>query len=85
MRIYNTYIIILALSSCLLNSLLAFWGQSNLEIYFIINIIAFLVITLLYVHFNPRAKRALNTIGAVLFGGFIVIIALKIMEMLPGG
>jgi hypothetical protein len=75
---------VLALSSCLVNSLLAFWGQNDLSIYFTINIIAYLAITVLYVHLNPRARRALNGIGVVLFGGFMVIVALKVMEILSG-
>ena len=85
MRTYNKYIIILALSSGLINSLLAFWGQGDLEVYFAINIIAYLVITLLYVYINPRARRALNTIGIVLFSGFIAIVVVKAMEILTGG
>ena len=84
MRIYNKYIIILALSSSLINILLAFFGQENLEIYFTLNFIAFLVITLLYVYLNPRARRALNTIGVVLFSGFMVIIVLKVIQILSG-
>ena len=85
MRTYNKYIIILALSSGLITSLLAFWGQGDLEVYFAINIIAYLVITLLYVYINPRARRALNTIGIVLFGGFIAIVVVKAMAILTGG
>jgi len=85
LRTYNKYIIILALSSGLINSLLAFWGQGDLAIYFAINIIAYLVITLLYVYINPRARRALNTIGIVLFGGFMAIVVVKAMEILTGG
>ncbi len=84
MRIYNKYIITLALSSGLINSLLAFLGQREFSIYFITNIIAYLAITLLYVYLNPRARLALNSIGAVLFGGFIVIVVLKVMEFLSG-
>ncbi|MFC1953248.1 hypothetical protein ACFLWR_03865 [Chloroflexota bacterium] len=84
MRIYNKYIISLILIGCLINSLLAFWGQDNLEIYFIINIIAYLIITLLFAYLNPRARRSLNAIGAVLFGGFIVMVSLKVIEILTG-
>ena len=84
MRIYNKYIVSLVLVSCLINTLLAFFGQNNLEIYFVINVIAYLIITLLYVYFNPRARRVLNTIGIVLFAGFMVIIVIKVMEILPG-
>jgi TRAP-type C4-dicarboxylate transport system permease small subunit len=62
--------------------LLAFFGQDDLEIYFTINIIVYLVITLLYVYFNPRARRALSTITTVLFAGFMVIVVFKVMEIL---
>ena len=82
MRIYNKYVISLALVSCLINTLLAFLGQNDLAIYFVINIIAYLAITLLYVYLTPRARKALNSIGAVLFAGFMGIVALKVMEIL---
>ena len=84
MRIYNKYVISLTLASCLINTLLAFFVQNDLEIYFIINFLAYLVITLLYVYFNPRARRALNSIGAVLFAGFMAIVTIKVMEILSG-
>jgi len=85
LRTYNKYILTLALCSGLVNSLLAFWGQGDLEIYFITNITVYLVVTLLYVYLNPRARRALSTIGIVLFGGFIVTVVLRSMEIMTGG
>lgn len=84
MRIYNKYIVSLVLVSGLINTLLALFGQKDLEIYFTINIIVYLVITLLYVYFNPRARRALSTISTVLFAGFMVIVAIKVIEILSG-
>ncbi len=84
MRIYNKYVVSLVLASGLINTLLAFFGQNDLGIYFTVNIIAYLVITLLYVYLNPRARRALNTVGVVLFGGFMVIVVTKVIEILSG-
>jgi uncharacterized membrane protein YhhN len=84
LRIYNKYVVSLVLTSCLINTLLAFFNQNDLKIYFIINIVAYLLITLLYVYLNPRARRALNTVGAVLFAGFMVIVVLEVMEILSG-
>ena len=84
MRIYNKYVVSLALSACLINTLLAFFGQNDLPIYFAVNIITYLVITLLYVYLNPRARRALNTVSAALFAGFMVIVVLKVIEILSG-
>jgi len=84
LRIYNKYIVSLALASGLINTLLAFLGQNDLGNYFVINVIAYLVITLLYAYLNPRARKALNSLGVVLFAGFMVITVLKVMEILSG-
>ena len=85
MRIYNKYILTLAISSGLINSILAFLSNVELEIYFISNITVYLAVTLVYVYLNPRARRALSTIGIVLFGGFIVTVVLKAMDIITGG
>lgn len=82
MRIYNKYIISLVLASCFINVLLAFYGQNDLVIYFVINVLAYLVITLLYVYLNPRARSVLNTIGIVFFAGFMVTVGIKVAEIL---
>ena len=82
MKIYNRYIVSLAMATGLVNILLAALGQNDLSIYFIINTIVYLVITLLYVYFNPRARGALNTIGIVLLAGFMVIMVLNFVERL---
>lgn len=84
MRIFNNYILSLAVITCSIDVVLGFWGQQDLEVYFTINIIAFLIITLLYVYLNPKARKALNAIGFVLFGGFMVIVALKVMDIIAG-
>ena len=82
MRIFNKYIISLVLASCFINALLAFYGQNDLVVYFAINVVVYLAITLLYVFLNPRARRVLNTIGIVFFGGFMVTVAIKVVEIL---
>ncbi|MFC2044598.1 hypothetical protein ACFLT8_05355 [Chloroflexota bacterium] len=84
MRIYNKYVLSLVVASSLINTLLAVMGQNDLEIYFIINVLAYLVITLLYVYLNPRARKALNAVGIVMFAGFMVIVSLKVIEILSG-
>jgi len=82
LRIYNKYIISLAVASCVINPLLALFGQNDLVIYFAINIIAYLAITLLYVHFNPKARRALNAVSAVYFAIFSVVVVFKVVTIL---
>ncbi len=84
MKIYNRYIVSLALAAGLVNILLTTLGQNDLSVYFIINTIVYLVITLLYVYFNPRARKALNTISIVLFAGFMVIVTISFVELMLG-
>lgn len=84
MRVYNRLIISLAVAAGLINTLLALWGQKDLGVYFAINAIAYLVIVLLYAYLNPRARRALDTIGYLLLSGFLVIVVMKVVEILSG-
>ena len=82
MRMYNKYIVSLVITGGVINITLACFGQEDLILYFTLNVIAFLVLTLLYVYFNPRARGALSIIGAVFFAAFAVTVALKVVEIL---
>ncbi len=82
MRIYNRYILYLVATMGLVNVALAFLGQDDISVYFVLNLIVHLVITLLFVHFNPRARRALSSVSVVLFAGFMAIVTLKVVEIL---
>jgi hypothetical protein len=81
LRIYNNFILTLAVVSAIVNSFLAFLNNTDIFTYFMVNTIVYLVITLLYVQFNPRARMALNSITVMLFGGFILVVALKLVEI----
>jgi hypothetical protein len=82
LRIYNRLVLTIALVFGVINVFLAFLKQNNIEIYFIANTIAFLIVTLLYTYFNPRARSALNNLSLVIFAGFLVIVAIKVIEIL---
>jgi len=82
MRIFNRLIITLAIAFAVINGLLAFLGQTDISVYFIVNAIAYLIITLLYVYLNPRARGSLNAVSGVVFAGFLVIVTLKVIEIL---
>ncbi|MDD5702441.1 MAG: hypothetical protein PHU23_10380 [Dehalococcoidales bacterium] len=82
MRVYNRLVISLVLAFSLINVALACFGQEDIGIYFIANALAYLIITLLYMHLNPRARTGLNSLSVVVFAGFLVIVAVKVMEIL---
>ena len=82
MRIFNRLVISLAIAFGVLNTVMAFTGQKDISVYFIVDAIAFLVITLLYTYLNPRARGGLNAVSGVVFAGFLVIVVLKVIEIL---
>jgi len=82
LTIFNKYLMTLVLAASMVNIFLAFFKQNSLEIYFVVNILSYLIITLLYVYINPRARAALNAISAILFGGFMVIVIIKVLEII---
>lgn len=84
MKTYDRYILILTSLFLLTTIILAVIGEVRLDLYFLVYLIAGLVLTELYIYLNPKAKKALNKVNYVLFAGFLVIVASKTMEILWG-
>ena len=82
MKIYNSYILITALLLLLTTVILVALGQNSLDVYYTIYIIEALIVTELYVYFNAKARRGLNLVTFILFGGFLGIIALQIIKII---
>ena len=82
MKIYNSYILIVALLLLLTTVILVATGQNSLDIYYTIYIIEALIVTELYVYFNAKARRGLNLVSAILFGGFLFIASLQVIKIL---
>ncbi len=82
MKIYNSYILIVALILLLTSVSLVALGQTPLDMYFTVYLIEALIITELYVYFNAKARRGLNLVSTLLFGFFLVIVSLTIIRTL---
>ncbi len=82
MKIYNNYILISAILLLLTTVILVAMGQNALDVYYSIYIIEVLVVTELYVYFNAKARRGLNLVSAILFGGFLFIVASQVIRIL---
>ena len=82
MKIYNSYILITAFLLLLTTVILIFIGQNSLDIYFTIYVIEALAITELYVYFNTKARRGLAFVSTMLFGGFLVILIMQLINMM---
>lgn len=84
MRVYNSFIATLALSFTLVTVIMTAYRAQSLDAYFAVYTIVLLVLTSLYIFFSPRARRALNRVGISAFGGFMVVVAVKVAELLSG-
>ena len=82
MKIYNSYILIIAFLLLLTTVILVATGQNSLDIFYTIYIIEALIVTELYVYFNTKARRGLNLVSAILFGGFLFIVSLEVTRIL---
>ena len=82
MKIYNQYILTVAICLLLSTVFLIATGQSSLDTYFTIYIIEALVITELYVHLNNKARRGLVYVSTILFAGFAFVLFFQIFKVL---
>ena len=82
MKIYNSYILIIAILLLLTTVILDALEQNSLDIYYTIYIIEALIVTELYVYFNAKARQGLNLVTYILFGGFLSIVALQVISIL---
>lgn len=82
MKIYNRYILTIAVLLLLSTVLMVAAGQDSLERYFAVYIIEALAITELFVYFNHKARRGLNYVSVLLFGGFAFILCFQIFKIL---
>ena len=82
MKIYNSYILTVATLLLLTTVILVATGQDSLDIYYTIYIIEALIVTELYVYFNAKVRRGLNLVACILFGGFLGVVALQVINIL---
>ena len=80
MKIYNRYVITVAVVLLVTALLFIIGGQASLDLYFSIFVIEALIITELYIHFSKKSRRALNTIGIMLFGSFAIVLCLQVLK-----
>lgn len=82
MKIYNRYILTVAICLLLSTVFLIATGQNSLDTYFTVYVIEALVITELYVYLNNKARRGLIYVSTLLFGGFALVLFFQIFRLL---
>ena len=82
MRIYNNYILTVALLLLVTTPILVAMGQNSLDVFYTVFIIEALVVTELYVYLSGKARRQLNIVSVILFGNFSLIVLANIVKLL---
>jgi len=82
MKIYNNYILTVAILLLLTTIILAGIGQNSLDVYYTIYVLEALVVTELYVYFSTKARRGLNLVTILLFVGFTFIVSQQVIKIL---
>tara|TARA_B100000315_G_scaffold192722_1_gene183159 strand:+ start:44 stop:292 length:249 start_codon:yes stop_codon:yes gene_type:complete len=63
---------------------LVFLNEGRLGIFFSVYLAEYLVVTLVFVYFNPRARRLNGFLGGILLLVFLAMVTLKAAELLFG-
>ena len=79
---FSRYLLFLVLASCLIDIILAFTAQKDIAVCFTILVIVYLFITVLFVYFSPKTRKALSLVSVVFLTGFVVVVLLKILEVM---
>jgi len=82
LRIYDRYLITMVLATCVIDIILAFAGQTDITVFFTANVIIFMLISVLYIYFNPRTRKTLSFVSIVLLAGFIIVAIFKVVEVI---
>ncbi len=82
MRIFNSYLLVVATLLLLTAVILIALEQDDLAVYFTLFTIEALVVTELYIHLSTRARRGLNLVAIMLFAGFLGIVGLQVTRIL---
>ena len=84
LRITERYILSVAATFSFTTFALSFYAASGLDLYVSVYIVEFFILTLLHSPFNSKTQRIVNFTGYGLFGVFVVIVALKVLQILVG-
>ena len=84
MKLYDNYVIVLASLLLVTTVVFAVLGETRLDLCFTVYLIETLVLNELCVYLNPRARKSLNSVNYVLFAGFLVIVAAKVVDIIWG-
>ena len=85
MRVYNRYILTVAILLLLATVILVARNVDSLEVYYVVYVLETLIATEIYGYFNTRTRRGLHRVSGLLFIGFIVIVLVRVAKIIAPG
>jgi hypothetical protein len=82
-RTPERYVLSLAVTYAITNLVLAVYN-TGLDLYVSVFIVEYFILTLLNSPLYPKVQKITDLFGYALFGVFIVIVALKVLDILGG-
>jgi len=80
MKVYNTYVLTLAVLLLTATVVLTALGVNSLDIYFTSYVIASLAVTELFAHLNSKARHGLSFIAVILLFCFLIMVSLYVTK-----
>jgi hypothetical protein len=82
LRIPERYLLSLTICYAVTTFALSLYSAGTLDLYVSVFIVEYFILTLLHSPLNPKTQKATNIVGYALFGVFVLIVALKVLEIL---
>ncbi len=82
MKVYNSYILTVAVLLLLTTVILTAAKLESLGAYYTIYIVEALAATEIYAYFSSKARHGLGLVSMILFGGFMVSLVLEVIRIL---
>lgn len=76
------FVLSLATMNVVLDTLAKVFGQSNIEVFFVLNVISYLVVSLLFADVSSGVRAGINKLGFVMFACFMLLESYKILQIL---
>jgi|GEM_PF-579465 hypothetical protein len=82
LRVPERYLLSLAICYAVTTFTLSLYSAGTLDLYVSVFIVEYFILTLLHSPLNPKTQKVTNVVGYTLFGVFVLIVALKVLEIL---
>lgn len=78
------YLLSLTITFAFTTFAISFYTANTLDLYASVYIIEYFIVSLLHSPLNPKSQKITNLTSYALFGAFILIVSMKVLQVLGG-